>query len=258
MTSHRIVRSTAAITAIATVVAFGAMASAVQPILGPALTFNKDVRPILAANCYACHGPDRNNRQAALRLDREDAAKAPLASGHVAIVAGAPDQSALIQRITAPDEQKRMPHVSSGKERLSPTQIDTLRRWIEQGATWEPHWSYIPPVRAPLPAVKRADWPRGAIDTFILAEMEKQSVSPSAAAERHELLRRVSFDLIGLPPTPEEIRAFREDRAEGAYERVVDRLLASPRFGERMAMSWLDLVRYADSVGYHSDNARVV
>jgi mono/diheme cytochrome c family protein len=257
MTSHRIVRSTAVIAAIAAAVAFGAMASA-QPILGPALTFNKDVRPILAANCYACHGPDRNNRQAALRLDREDAAKAPLASGHVAIVAGAPDQSALIQRITAPDEQKRMPHVSSGKERLSPTQIDTLRRWIEQGATWEPHWSYIPPVRAPLPSVKRADWPRGAIDTFILAEMEKQSVSPSAPAERHELLRRVSFDLIGLPPTPEEIRAFREDRAEGAYERVVDRLLASPRFGERMAMSWLDLVRYADSVGYHSDNARVV
>jgi mono/diheme cytochrome c family protein len=233
--------------------------SNVRPISdGPALAFNKDVRPILAANCYACHGPDRNNRQAGLRLDREEVAKGPLASGHVAIVPGAPAKSALIQRITDPDEQRRMPHVSSGKERLGRSQIDTLRRWIEQGAPWEPHWSYIPPARSPLPVVKHVGWPKGAVDTFILAEMEKQGLSPSAEAERHELLRRVSFDLVGLPPTPEEMRAFGEDKGEGAYERVVDRLLASPRFGERMAMSWLDLVRYADSVGYHSDNSRVV
>jgi mono/diheme cytochrome c family protein len=225
---------------------------------GPALTFNKDVRPILAANCYACHGPDRNNRQAGLRLDREEVAKAPLASGHVAIVPGAPVRSALIQRITDPDEQRRMPHVSSGKERLGRAQIETLTRWIAQGAPWEPHWSYIAPVRASLPAVKNAAWSKGAVDTFVLTEMEKQGLTPSPEAERNELLRRVSFDLVGLPPTAEELAAFRSDQAAGAYERVVDRLLASPRFGERMAMSWLDLVRYADSVGYHSDNARVV
>jgi mono/diheme cytochrome c family protein len=229
-----------------------------RPAAGPTLTFNKDVRPILAANCYACHGPDRNNRQAGLRLDREDVAKAALASGHVAIVPGAPEKSALIQRITDPDEQRRMPHVSSGKERLARAQIDIIRRWIDQGAPWEPHWSYIPPVRSPLPAVKNAAWSKGALDTFILAEVEKQGLSPSAEAAPNELLRRVSFDLVGLPPTPDEVRAFQEDKATGAYERVVDRLLASPRFGERMAMSWLDLVRYADSVGYHSDNSRVV
>jgi mono/diheme cytochrome c family protein len=243
--------------AVATVVA-SPPSKARAPADGPALAFNKDVRPILAANCYACHGPDRNNRQAGLRLDREDVAKAPLASGHVAIVPGAPEKSALIQRITDPDEQRRMPHVSSGKERLGRAQIDTLRRWIEQGAPWEPHWSYIPPVRSALPAVKHADWPRGAVDRFILAEMEKQELAPSAEAEPRELLRRVTFDLAGLPPTPEEIRAFQGDKSEGAYDRVVDRLIASPRFGERMAMSWLDLVRYADSVGYHSDNSRIV
>jgi Protein of unknown function (DUF1553)/Protein of unknown function (DUF1549)/Planctomycete cytochrome C len=228
------------------------------PLHGATLAFNKDVRPILAANCYACHGPDRNNRQAGLRLDREEVAKAPLASGHVAIVPGAPEKSALIQRVTDPDEQRRMPHISSGKERLGRSQIETLKRWIEEGAVWEPHWSYIPPVKSHPPAVQHTDWPRGAVDAFVLAEMEKQGLSPSAEAEPNELLRRVSFDLVGLPPTPEEIRVFREDKAPAAYERVVDRLLASPRFGERMAMSWLDLVRYADSVGYHSDNSRVV
>ncbi len=151
---------------------------------GPALTFNKDVRPILAANCYACHGPDRNNRQAGLRLDREDVAKTALASGHVAIVPGAPEKSALMERITEPDEQKRMPHVSSGKERLGRAQIDTLRRWIEQGAPWESHWSYIAPVRSPLPAVKNATWAKGALDTFVLAQMEKQGLSPSTEAPR--------------------------------------------------------------------------
>jgi mono/diheme cytochrome c family protein len=225
---------------------------------GQSVTFNKDVRPILAANCYACHGPDRNNRRAGLRLDREDVAKGALASGNIAIVPGAPEKSALIQRITDPDEQRRMPHVSSGRERLGPAEIATLRRWVEEGAPWEPHWSYIPPVKAQPPAVKNAGWSKGPVDTFILAEMEEQGLAPSAEAEPNALLRRLSFDLVGLPPTPEELRDFREDKADGAYERVVDRLLASPRFGERMAMSWLDLVRYADSVGYHSDNSRAV
>lgn len=223
---------------------------------GPPLSFNRDVRPILADNCYSCHGPDRNRRQAGLRLDREEVAKAPLPSGQAAIVPGSSEKSALYQRVTDPDERKRMPHVSSGKERLNPAQIETLRRWIEQGAEWQAHWSYIAPAQPPLPAVKRADWPRNPLDAFILAAIEKQGLSPSAEADPQDLLRRLSFDLIGLPPTPDEMRAFLADKTPGAYERQVDRLLASPRFGERMALYWLDLVRYSDSVGYHSDNAR--
>ncbi|HEY7510483.1 MAG TPA: PSD1 and planctomycete cytochrome C domain-containing protein, partial [Vicinamibacteria bacterium] len=222
------------------------------------LSFNKDVRPILADNCYACHGPDRNRRQAGLRLDREEVAKAALASGHVAVVPGDPATSALLQRITDPDEERRMPHVSSGKDRLTAAQIQTLRRWIEQGARWEPHWSYIPPARPSPPAVRRADWPKNPVDAFVLAGIERASLSPSPEASRRELLRRLSFDLTGLPPAPEELAAFLADQSDGAYERQVDRLLASPRFGERMAAHWLDLVRYADSAGYHSDNPRTV
>jgi mono/diheme cytochrome c family protein len=225
---------------------------------GPRLAFNRDVRPILAGNCYQCHGPDRNNRQMGLRLDREEGAKTALATGNVAIVPGNLEKSALYQRITNPDEQKRMPHISSGKERLSAAQIATLRRWIEEGAEWQPHWSYIRPSRTPPPAVRRAEWPRNPVDAFVLAEIERAGLAPSAEAERPALLRRLSFDLIGLPPTPDEVSAFVADKAEGAFERQVDRLLASPRFGERMALFWLDLVRYADSVGYHSDNPRTV
>jgi mono/diheme cytochrome c family protein len=225
---------------------------------GPLVSFNKDVRPILADNCYTCHGPDRNRRQMGLRLDREEVAKSPLPSGNVAIVPGRPENSALIQRITNPDEQKRMPHISSGKDRLSAAQIETLRRWIEQGAEWQPHWSYIRPTRPAVPAVKRADWPKNPVDAFVLARIEKEGLAPSPEAGPRELLRRLSLDLAGLPPTPEELRAFLGDEAPGAYERQVDRLLASPRFGERMALYWLDLVRYADSVGYHSDNPRTV
>jgi mono/diheme cytochrome c family protein len=225
---------------------------------GPLVSFNRDVRPILADNCYACHGPDRNRRQRGLRLDREEVAKAALPSGRVAIVPGRAEKSELFRRITDPDEQKRMPHVSSGKDRLGAAQIETLRRWIEQGAEWQPHWSYLPPVRPAPPAVKRADWPKNPIDAFVLAGIEKEGLAPSREAEPRELLRRLSFDLSGLPPTPEEVRAFLADSAPGAYERQVDRLLASPRFGERMAVHWLDLVRYADSVGYHSDNPRTV
>jgi cytochrome c553 len=218
--------------------------------------FNRDVRPILA-DCYACHGPDRNRRQAGLRLDREESAKAALPSGAFAIVPRDPEKSALLARVSDADEARRMPHVSSGKPRLTADQIGILRRWIEQGARWEPHWSYIPPKRPEtLPAPSRAGWPRNPIDDFVLAAIEREGLAPSPEAARHELLRRLSFDLIGLPPTPEEVRGFLSDSSSAAYERQVDRLLASPHFGERMATYWLDLVRYSDSVGYHSDNAR--
>ncbi len=236
--------------------------AAPRPVAAPhaagSLSYNRDVRPILAGNCFACHGPDRNNRQMGLRLDREDVAKAPLPSGATAIVAGQPEKSAVIQRLTHPDEQKRMPHVSSGKDRLSAAQIATLRRWIEEGAEWEPHWSYIPPARPTPPAVTRSDWPKNPVDAFVLAGIEAQGVAPSAEASHGELLRRLSFDLTGLPPTAEEVRSFVGDERPDAYERQAERLLASPRYGERMAVFWLDLVRYADSVGYHSDNSRMV
>jgi cytochrome c553 len=221
-----------------------------------AVQFNRDVRPILADNCYSCHGPDRNRRQAGLRLDREESAKERLQSGATAIVPGRADQSAVILRVTDADEARRMPHASSGKARLTAAQIGVLRRWIEQGAPWQPHWSYIRPARPPVPAVRRADWPKSLVDAFVLSEIEKQGFAPAREADARTLLRRLSFDLTGLPPSPEEMRAFLADRAPGAYERQVDRLLASPRFGERMAQYWLDLVRYSDSVGYHSDNAR--
>src|SRR6185503_16828913 len=132
---------------------------------------------------------------------------------------------------------------------LAPAQIETLRRWIAEGARWEPHWSYIPPVRPAPPAVRRTEWTKNTVDAF-----ERAGLDPSPEAPRRDLLRRLSFDLTGLPPTPEELRAFLADESPGAYEKQVDRLLASPRYGERMAAFWLDLVRYADSAGYHSDN----
>jgi len=220
------------------------------------VSFNRDVRPILAANCYVCHGPDSSRREAGLRFDREEVAKGALPSGAVAIVAGHPDESALIARVLDPDEDERMPQVKSGKPRLTPDQVETLRRWIEEGAEWEPHWAYIPPTRPALPATKTGGWAKNPVDAFILAGIEKEGLAPSPEADRASRLRRLSFDLTGLPPTPEEVRRFVEDEGPGAWERQVDRLLASPHYGERMAVFWLDLVRYADSVGYHSDNAR--
>jgi hypothetical protein len=228
----------------------------VRPRDSGRLRYNRDVRPILAASCFPCHGPDQDRREAGLRLDREEVAKATLASGAVAVVAGAPDRSELLARVLHPDEASRMPLAKSGRPRLEPGQVKVLRRWIEEGAEWEPHWAYIPPSRPEPPATRDRQWPRGPVDAFVLAGVEAAGLSPSPEAGRAELLRRLSFDLTGLPPAPAEVRAFEKDDRPDAYERQVDRLLASPRYGERMAVFWLDLVRYADSVGYHSDNPR--
>jgi hypothetical protein len=208
-------------------------------------SFNRDVRPIIA-ECYVCHGPDRNQRQAGLRLDREEAAKAVLPSGNVAIVPGDPAKSALLMRVTHSDESKRMPASSSGKPRLSEANVETLRRWILDGAPWEAHWSYQ------LPAKPRD----GSIDALVDAAITREGLSAAPEAKKSELLRRLRFDLTGLPPSPEEVRDFEADASPNAYENLVDRLLASPQYGERMASYWLDLVRYSDSVGYHSDNSR--
>ena len=220
------------------------------------LRYNRDVRPILAESCFPCHGPDGNSRKAGLRLDREEVAKGTLASGTVPVVAGAPDRSGVIARVLHPDEASRMPLAKSGRARLAPDQVATLRRWIEEGAEWEPHWAYVPPAREEPPATRDRRWARNPIDAFVLAGIEAAGLRPSPEATRAELLRRLSFDITGLPPAPAEVRAYERDTRADAYERQVDRLLASAHFGERMALFWLDLVRYSDSVGYHSDNAR--
>ena len=213
------------------------------------INYNRDIRPILSDKCFYCHGPDSKHREADLRLDVEEAAH------DSAIVAGDPDDSELIARITSDDEDLRMPPAESGKT-LSNEDIELLRRWIEQGAKYQGHWSFTQPTRPALPEVKQADWIRNAIDHFVLARLEVGGLKPSRAADKATLIRRVSLDLTGLPPTPEEVDAFLSDLSPQAYEKVVDRLLKSDRYGESMALVWLDAARYADTNGYQSDRER--
>ncbi len=222
---------------------------------GSEVNFNRDIRPIFSENCYGCHGPDENRRKAGLRFDQKDGAFKQLKSGDFAIVPGDLTASKLVYRITASDEDDRMPPLKTGKH-LTPRQIDLLRRWIAQGAQWQGHWAYLKPQRPPLPPVKNKRWLRNEIDAFILARLEKEGLNPSCEADKVTLIRRVTFDLTGLPPTLAEVDAFVADPDPDAYERLVDRLLASPALGERMAEFWLDLARYADTNGYHIDNHR--
>ncbi|MCC6820772.1 MAG: PSD1 domain-containing protein [Verrucomicrobia subdivision 3 bacterium] len=219
------------------------------------LDFNRDIRPILSDNCYACHGPDAGKRKAGLRLDLKDGALAPLKSGEVAIVPGDLAKSGLIARITTKDEDDLMPPVKSGK-RLTAPQINLLKQWIAQGADWKAHWSFIKPERPPVPAVKSQRWPRNPIDSFILARLDKERLRPAKEADKATLIRRVTFDLTGLPPTLAEVDAFLADAKPDAYERLVDRLLQSPRYGEHEARYWLDVARYGDTHGLHLDNER--
>ncbi|HSH17309.1 MAG TPA: DUF1549 domain-containing protein, partial [Verrucomicrobiae bacterium] len=221
----------------------------------PAIDFNRDVRPILSDHCYACHGPDAGKRKAGLRLDQQESAFGELKSGDHAIVPGTPDQSSLVWRVTNTDPDDLMPPPDHGKP-LTQEQIETLVRWIKEGAEWANHWAFIPPEKAELPVVKQSNWPANEIDRFILARIEKAGFTPAPEADKAALLRRVTFDLTGLPPTPEEVDAFVADTSPDAYEKVVERLLASEHFGERMTMNWLDLARYADTNGYHFDGIR--
>jgi mono/diheme cytochrome c family protein len=221
----------------------------------PKINFGRDIRPILADNCFACHGPDVQQRKAKLRLDTRTGALADLRSGGHAIVPGKPDESALIERITDEDPSRRMPPKKSGKN-LTAAQIDLLRRWIAEGATYTVHWAFAPPMRHALPKVKYTVWPNNAIDHFILARLEREGLQPSAEANRPTLIRRVTLDLTGLPPTLAEVDAFLADTSPNAYEKVVDRLLQSPRYGEHMARFWLDAARYGDTHGLHLDNYR--
>ncbi len=228
---------------------------AATPKAGDKLDFNRDIRPILSTKCYHCHGADEGSRKAKLRLDiRTEALKER--KGSIAIVPGKLDQSDLYARITTKDPDEIMPPPKEAHP-LTGAEVNTLKRWIEQGAPYAQHWAFEKPVKPALPSVKQKAWPRNGVDNFILAKLEQAGIKPSPLADRHLLIRRVTLDLTGLPPTPEEVDAFVKDKSPHAYEQLVDRLLQSPAYGERWARMWLDLARYADSAGYGSDPLRL-
>ncbi len=222
---------------------------------GQTVDFNRDVRPIFSDKCFTCHGPDSANRKTPLRFDAEAAAKQDL-GGRFAIVNGQPAKSELIRRVTATNTALRMPPGYAGAAALTEREIAVLRRWIEQGAPWKQHWAFVAPRRPPQPKIAASEWPRNPIDHFVLARLEREGYKPAPEAPPETLIRRVTLDLTGLPPTPAEIDAFLQNGSGDAYEKVVDRLLASPRYGERMAARWLDAARYADTNGYQTDAER--
>jgi hypothetical protein len=215
------------------------------------LSFNRDIRPILSNNCFACHGPDEKKRETDFHFDTKEGMF--LEEG--IIVPGSAAKSVLVKKITEPDPKDRMPPPDSGHA-LTDTQIGLLKRWIDEGARWDTHWAYTAPSRPDVPSVRQTDWVRNPIDQFILARLEREGLPPSREADKTTLLRRLSYDLTGLPPTPAEIDAFLADKSPDAYEKRVDALLASAHYGERMAMPWLDAARYADTHGYHIDSLR--
>ena len=229
------------------------------PLAAPAapVSFNRDIRPLMSNTCFHCHGPDASHRKAKLRLDVREEALKPGKSGALPIVPGKPDESEILKRIFSTDDDELMPPPEEHKP-FTPGQKETFRRWVAEGAVYEPHWAYTPLIRPAPPDVQDAAWPKNEIDRFIRAQQEKQHLTPSSEADRRTLLRRLSLDLTGLPPAPEEVEAFVNDQRPDAWERQVDRLLASPHYGERMAVAWLDVVRFSDTVGYHGDqNQRI-
>ena len=219
--------------------------------------FNRDVRPILSENCFSCHGPDASKRKAHLALNDRASATSLLGSGVHAIVPGEPQASELLRRICTTDAADHMPPEETGHH-LTPSQIAILRTWILEGARYEEHWSYVAPHAVTPPRLPPGAAPPAIIDAFIADRLKAEGLQPSPPADAVTLVRRLSFDLTGLPPSTEDVDSFSNDHSADAYEHLVDRFLASPQYGERMAVGWLDLVRYADSVGYHSDNARNV
>jgi hypothetical protein len=248
-------RSIIALAVLSAAAASPALAEAPEAKPKP-VSFVRDVRPILTRNCFACHGPDEAQRKAKLRLDTREGAFAARENG-AAVVPGSLEASELYQRITIDDPTLRMPPVKSGKA-LPKEQSDIIKRWIEQGAKWESHWAFETPVRPPLPAVKDASWAKNPIDRFILARLEAEGLRPSPEADRYALVRRVSLDLTGLPPSPALVEWFVQNPAPDAYDQLVDRLLKSPAYGERWARPWLDLARYADTKGYEKDLSRSI
>ncbi|MDE2771581.1 MAG: DUF1549 domain-containing protein [Bacteroidota bacterium] len=221
--------------------------------------YNWHIKPVLSDRCYKCHGPDVQVRKAELRLDtqagaygvsRDDSTQRIIEPGNAAA-------SLLVEHISSEDPQRRMPPPESNLS-LTTREIALIKRWIDQGADWKPHWAFTPPTRPTLPEVRNEHWARGPIDYFILDGIESAGLNPSEEADRTKLLRRVTFDLTGLPPTPTELTAFLNDTREDAYERLVEELLARPTYGERMTSMWLDIARYADTHGYQDDRPRTM
>ena len=219
------------------------------------IEFNRDVRPILSNNCYQCHGPDKNQLQAGLRLDKPEIATAKLESGQTAIIPKDLVSSGLVARIISTDPNEKMPPPDSGKS-ISPEEIEILKQWVAQGAEFQGHWSFIPAVRREPPATRFTEHVRNEIDRFVLSRLEAEGLTPAPEADKISLIRRATIDLTGLPPTPKEVDAFLSDNSAEAYERVVDRLLQSPRYGEHQGRIWLDAARYGDTHGLHLDNEK--
>tara|TARA_R110002111_G_scaffold252189_1_gene316864 strand:+ start:266 stop:2581 length:2316 start_codon:yes stop_codon:yes gene_type:complete len=224
---------------------------------GDQISYNFHIRPILSDNCFACHGPDENKRESGLRLDNAEGAYAALKEnpGAHAIVPGKPAQSEIISRITTTEETAKMPP-SESNLKLSPEEIDLIKKWVKQGAKYEPHWAFLPPVKTSLPTISDPQWVNNEIDYFVLAKLDKIGLQPNEKADKMLLLKRLSLDLTGLPPTEELMKSFKEDESEEATEKIIDKLLDSPSFGERMAVLWMDISRYSDSYGYQDDNIR--
>ena len=221
----------------------------------PAAVSFQQVRHLMSNTCFRCHGPDEKERQAGLRLDKRESAVSKLESGRTAISPGKVDASEIVRRINSTDPEVMMPPPSLNKP-LSDADKKLLTKWIEQGAEYREHWSFVAPTRPARPVVKNASWPKNEIDYFVLARLEREGLAPSAEADKITLIRRVTLDLTGLPPTPAEVDAFVADVSPQAYEKIVDRLLKSPRYGERMAVDWLDAARFADTHGFHIDSGR--
>jgi hypothetical protein len=222
------------------------------------VSYNFNIRPILSDKCYKCHGPDASKRQAGLRLDDPLSAFKALKddpNAHI-LVPGSPEMSALFRRIATKDTSEIMPPANSNLKRLTPHEVDLIRKWIKQGAKFEKHWAFVPPKPWPVPAVKDKTWPKNEIDNFILHKQEQYSLSPNPEADKERLLKRVSFDLTGLPPSLETMDRFLADKSPDAYGKIVDELLKNPAYGEKMTLHWLDVARYADSHGYQDDNYR--
>jgi hypothetical protein len=238
--------------------ALGFVALSQASAAGPKrVNYSRDIRPILSNTCYKCHGPDENQRKAGLRLDKKEGAYAKLESGDVAVVPGASAKSAVWQRLTAKDPDVRMPPADSGKT-IAPEQIDLIKRWIDEGAEFHGHWSLLPPQHAAAPPVKHPELARNPIDRFVLARLDEEGLAPSVQADKATLIRRVTLDLIGLPPSVGDVDRFLADQSPNAYEKLVDRLLDSPQYGEQMTRYWLDAARYGDTHGMHLDNERSI
>ena len=229
--------------------------SAAEPTLDEQINFDREIQPILSEHCYACHGPDAGKLKAGLRLDLKQSVFGQLESGATAVVSGNPGESELVRRIHSIDADEIMPPPDTGKP-LSPAQITALEKWVASGAGWSNHWSFERIVSPPLPSAGAPGRVHNPIDSFVLAKLESQGLTQSPQETKERLIRRASLDLTGLPPTIKEVDDFLADDSPLAFERVVDRLLSSQHFGERLALPWLDLARYGDTSGYHNDSLR--